>query len=66
MKFSELDEYRKDLKRLLKKYRSLDDDIQVVKQVLEILPDARPPFSYRISNPGVMSCLINTDFHDTN
>jgi hypothetical protein len=37
MDFDELTEFRKDLKILLKKYRTLNDDLGVVRQV----------FSYR-------------------
>ena len=58
MIFEELDEFRKDLKTLLKKYRSLDEDIEIVKQVLEIAPDERPPFSFRIDNLGIGTCVI--------
>lgn len=50
MKFEELAEFQKDLKTLLKKYRTLNDDLTVVKKVLEVLPDQRPPFSFRIDN----------------
>lgn len=58
MIFEELDEFRKDLKTLLKKYRSLDEDIEIVKLVLEIAPDERPPFSFRIDNLGIETCVI--------
>lgn len=58
MIFEELDEYKKDLKQLLKKYRTLVDDLEVVKKVLEINPDERPPFSYRISELGLLTCVI--------
>lgn len=58
MKFEELAVFKKDVKRLLKKYRSLDADLSIVKQVLEVLPDERPPFSYRISNLGIETCVI--------
>jgi len=58
MKFDELEEYKKDLKGLLKKYRTLNDDIKVVKQVLEIMPNERPPFSFRIDNLGIETCVI--------
>lgn len=56
--FEEIDPFKKDFKSLLKKYKTLKDDIKVVQQVLEILPDARPPFSYRIDNLGIESCVI--------
>lgn len=58
MKFDELEEYKKDLKGLLKKYRTLNDDIKVVKQVLEVMPNERPPFSFRIDNLGIDTCVI--------
>lgn len=58
MTFEELPEYKKELKALLKKYRTLTDDMMVVKQVLEVFPDERPPFSFRIDNPGIETCVI--------
>jgi mRNA-degrading endonuclease RelE of RelBE toxin-antitoxin system len=58
MKFDELEAYKKDLKDLLKKYRTLNDDLKVVKQVLEVMPDERPPFSFRIDNLGIETCVI--------
>lgn len=50
MTFEELDEFKRDLKKLLKKYRTLRDDLEIVKKVLEVMPDERPPFSFRISD----------------
>jgi len=58
MIFEELDEFKKDLKSLLKKYRSLNDDLKVVNKILEVFPDERPPFSFRIDNLGIESCVI--------
>jgi hypothetical protein len=58
MKFDELAEFKKDLKGLLKKYRTLNDDLKVVKQVLEVVPDERPPFSFRIDNLSIETCVI--------
>jgi hypothetical protein len=58
MKFSELTEFEKDFKKLLKKYRTLNDDFHVIKKVLEIKPDARPPFSFQIDGLGIETCLI--------
>ena len=58
MTFDELPEFQKDLKDLLKKYRTLNDDLDVVRRVLEILPDERPPFSFRIENLGLETCVI--------
>lgn len=59
MIFDELPEYKKDLKYLLKKFRTLNDDLCVVKQVFEVRPDERPPFSFRIYNLGIETCIIN-------
>lgn len=58
MIFDELPEFQKDLKGLLKKYRTLNDDMGVVKKVLEVFPDERPPFSFRIDNFGLKTCII--------
>jgi len=58
MTFSELSEFEKDLKKLLKKYRSLNDDLAVVKKVLLVEPDERPPFSFRIKGLGLKTCVI--------
>ena len=58
MLFEEIEPFKKDLKGLLKKYKTLHDDLAVVKKILEILPDARPPFSFRIDNLGIENCVI--------
>ncbi len=58
MNFDEIPEFKKDINTLLKKYRSLNDDIDVVKKVLEISPDMRTPFSFRIDNLGLETCII--------
>jgi len=58
MTFNELTEFKKDLKKLLKKYRTLKDDLEVVKKVLDIKPEERPPFSFRIDNLGIETCII--------
>jgi len=58
MTFDELSEFKKDLKKLLKKYRSLNDDLIIVKKVLEVNPNERPPFSFQIDNLGIETCII--------
>ncbi|MBS4057945.1 MAG: hypothetical protein KGZ82_11555 [Bacteroidales bacterium] len=58
MTFDELAGFKKDLKNLLKKYRTLHDDLDVVKRVLEVTPDERPPFSFRIEHLGLETCII--------
>jgi len=58
MKFEELTEYQRDFKSLLKKYKTLDEDLEIVKKVLNVCPDERPPFSFRINNLGIETCVI--------
>ena len=58
MDFEELREFGKDKKKLVKKYRSIPEDLETVKQVLEVMPDERPPFSFRINNLGIEICII--------
>lgn len=58
MKFEELIEFKKDLKTLLKKYRTLNEDFVEVIKILKKKPDERPPFSFRIDNLGIETCII--------
>jgi len=58
MSFDELAEFQKDLKSLLKKYRTLNDDMDIVRKVLEVFPEERPPFSFRIDSLGLETCVI--------
>ena len=58
MIFEELDEFAKDLKKLRKRYRSIAEDLEVLKKVLKAFPDSRPPFSYQISELGIKDCII--------
>jgi len=58
MKFDELPEFKKDEKSLLKRFKTLNDDLNTVKKVLEILPDERSPFSFRIDHLGIETCVI--------
>lgn len=58
MRFDELPEFGKDLKALLKRYRTLKDDLNVVKVILRKKPEERAPFSYRINNLGIETCVI--------
>ncbi|MBI3234317.1 MAG: hypothetical protein HYZ42_09800 [Bacteroidetes bacterium] len=56
--FEELNEFKKDLKQLLKKYRTLNEDLEVVKQDLNDEPGDSPPFSYRINGLGIETSVI--------
>ena len=58
MEFEELKEFQKDVKKLKKKFRSLDDDIKTLKKVLAAEPNQRPPFSYEINGLGIDQCVI--------
>ena len=58
MIFDELLEFKKDLKILSKKFRTIYEDLIVVKKVLEILPHERSPFSFRIDNLCLETCII--------
>lgn len=58
MKFDELSEFTKEIKKLSKKHKTLRDDLETVKKVLKINPTERPPFSFRIDGLGVETCII--------
>jgi len=58
MEFETLSEYDKDLKQLLKKYITLNEDLEEVRKILKAKPEARPPFSYEIDNLGIETCVI--------
>jgi len=58
MKFEQLNSFEKDLKKLLKRYRTLESDLFVVKKVLAAEPGERAPFSYRIEGLGIQTCVI--------
>ena len=58
MKFETLTEFEKDLKQLLKKYRTLNSDLEEVKKVLKVRPDAQSPFSFRIDGLRITTCVI--------
>jgi hypothetical protein len=58
MTFDELPKYKKDLKIFFKKCRTLYEDLIVVKKVFEILPNEKPPFSFRIDNLVLDTCII--------
>lgn len=58
MIFDELTEFEKDLKHLLKKYRTLNEDLAEVRNILKRKPDERPPFSFRIDHLALETCVI--------
>lgn len=58
IEFEQLPDFKKDLKSLLKKYRTLHDDLEVVKLDLNDEPGESPPFSFRIDGLGIETCII--------
>ena len=58
MKIAELEEYKKDLKGLSKKYKTLPEDMEIVKKVLRVNPGEKPPFSFRVSGLSIETCII--------
>ncbi len=58
MTFLELSEFTRDLKRLKKRYPIIIEDLKVIQQIIEVKPNERPPFSYRINNLGLDKNII--------
>ena len=58
MEFGEIEEFKKDLKKLSKRFITLPDDLEIVKKVLTVNADERPPFSCRIEGLGIRTCII--------
>ena len=58
IQFETLPEFQKDLKRLLKKYRTLNEDLEVVMKDMNDEPGESPPFSFRIDDLGLETCII--------
>ena len=58
MQFETLPEYDRDVKKLLKKYRTLLSDMDDVMKVLNIRPEAFAPFSFRLYDLGNGSCIV--------
>ena len=58
MDISSIPEYDKDEKRYTKRFRTIEEDIEVVKAILKVRPDQRPPFSQRIEGLAIETCVI--------
>jgi len=58
IEIEELDEFKKDLKRLLKKYKTLNSDLNDVRKDLVDEPGSHPPFSYQLSGLEIQTCVI--------
>ena len=53
MVFTQLDEFSKGLKQLLKKYHSLNSDLDLLKSYLVLYPRGNPPRIFQINNLGI-------------
>lgn len=53
MQFSTLSEFDNELKSLLKKYRTLKEDLETLKKFLEVYPRGLEPGIVRISGLGI-------------
>ncbi len=53
MVFSSLSKFDDEFKKLLKKYRSLEEDLTTLKSILEICPRGQEPGVVRISGLGI-------------
>ena len=58
IKIELLPEFHKDLKTLIKKYRTIEEDIAILEKVNTVTPSSTPPFNYDINNLGIATCVI--------
>ncbi|GGI26414.1 hypothetical protein GCM10008119_22540 [Pedobacter mendelii] len=49
--------FRQPFKILLKKYKTLGDDLEVLNMTINAIPSQRPPFSFTEGNLGLMTCV---------
>ena len=59
MRFEDHGNFRKDVRGLLKRFKSLDEDLVVVRKVLTAMPDERPPISFRMTHHRADAQVIN-------
>jgi len=58
MEFSRLPAFEKDLKKLKKRFRTLDDDLAVFEKFLDVSSHPQAPHTVRISDLGIEEPLI--------
>lgn len=58
IQFDELPEFSKDFKNYLNKYRTLNDDLEVVRMDLNDELSDDSPFCFRIAHTGIKTCVI--------
>lgn len=49
MTFEEVEPFQKDIKRLAKDFNTIRDDLKVLKKVLGVSPESRPPISIELN-----------------
>lgn len=55
MQFSSLPEFNQDLKKLLKKYKTLEEDLEVLKDLLLVYPRGYEPAIVRIAGLNIIT-----------
>ncbi len=58
MKLERLKEFEKDLKQLLKRYRTISSDLEVLINVLKARPEERSPFIEQVEGLRLNHCTI--------
>ncbi len=58
MEFTKLDEFQKDLKKLKKRFRTLEDDLKVLEKVLRIEPGPDGNGRFSIEGLGIEQEIV--------
>jgi mRNA-degrading endonuclease RelE of RelBE toxin-antitoxin system len=58
MKIKRLPEFDRDIKKLIKKYPTVENDLDTIENVLRVNPCARPPFSFEINSLGLKTVVL--------
>lgn len=58
MDFSYLSDFKKDFEKLLKKYLSLEEDLNILKQLLDKHPEGFPPIIFPIGDLGIKTKIF--------
>lgn len=58
MDFSYLSDFKKDFEKLFKKYLSLEEDLNILKQLLDKHPKGFPPIIFPISDLGIKTKIF--------
>ncbi len=59
MNFDSLDEFEKELRKLSKRrFKSLSEDLGIIKKLLQENPNEKPPWSFRIGGLGISTVII--------